>query len=267
MVNTGYFLGKLRGRGKSTARFDTRRGDATPPTLTSFKLLNSEGIPASRFTPGAIPNLAFSAADYAYDRSYDYVAIDSTRVYVKRHGAQQWQRVNSITTLLHNSSDANGYRPIGYLFNAALADVSQFDSTAVDLKIFLADRRGNTSEWTLEPAFAIGDFVTPVEDSDSDSPKPGVPVRYALYANYPNPFNPHTIIQYDLPENTKVTLEIYNVLGQKVRTLVDAHQAAGSQAITWNGQNDSGQMVDSGIYFYRIKTLKFQQSRKMAIIR
>ena len=94
-----------------------------------------------------------------------------------------------------------------------------------------------------------------------------VPDAFALYANYPNPFNPTTTIRYDLKESVDVKLEIYNVLGEKVRTLVNAREAAGRKKVVWDGRNDRGQVVSSGIYIYRLQAGDFVQSRKMMLLK
>ncbi len=79
------------------------------------------------------------------------------------------------------------------------------------------------------------------------------PAVFSLAANYPNPFNPQTTIQYALPQAADVGLTVYNVLGQPIRTLVAEHQAAGRYAVEWDATNDSGQSVSSGMYFYRLQ--------------
>lgn len=94
-----------------------------------------------------------------------------------------------------------------------------------------------------------------------------IPELVSLYQNYPNPFNSTTNIKYALPEKAKVVLKIYNVLGQEVRTLVDQNQPQGTYLITWDGENDSGQRVSSGIYFYRVQTNEKAKSRKMILLR
>ncbi|KAB2881295.1 T9SS type A sorting domain-containing protein, partial [bacterium] len=94
-----------------------------------------------------------------------------------------------------------------------------------------------------------------------------VPAVFALKQNYPNPFNPSTTISYDVPEDTKLNLTIYNLLGQKVRTLVSGSQIAGSYKTLWNGTNDRGQTVASGIYFYRLETQSFIKTQKMLLIK
>ena len=102
------------------------------------------------------------------------------------------------------------------------------------------------------------------------------PIAYsfALMQNYPNPFNPTTTIRYELSAPSKVLLTIYNVLGQKVRTLVNEVQNAGPQLLVWNSKNDAGSSVASGVYFYRIEAAavsgfagRFGVTKKMVLIR
>ena len=80
----------------------------------------------------------------------------------------------------------------------------------------------------------------------------GIPTSYALYQNYPNPFNPSTTIKFDLPVDSRVTVEVYNLLGQRVRTLVNETRKAGYHVAEWNGTGDAGQLLSSGVYFLRI---------------
>lgn len=93
-------------------------------------------------------------------------------------------------------------------------------------------------------------WLTPVEWEDVDEAE--LPKEFGLRQNYPNPFNPTTLIQYALPKTSEVKIHIFNILGQKVRNLVDERQDPGYKMIRWNGKDDSGKEVGSGIYFYRI---------------
>ena len=94
-----------------------------------------------------------------------------------------------------------------------------------------------------------------------------LPVKFALYQNRPNPFNPKTTISFELPFATHVTLDIYNMLGQRIATLVDENRPAGFQKINWEGKNDADRMVSSGVYFYHIKTDQFEATRKLVLLR
>jgi hypothetical protein len=92
--------------------------------------------------------------------------------------------------------------------------------------------------------------------------EPGVPVEYSIAQNYPNPFNPTTTIEYTLPATGFVTLKIYNVLGQEVRTLVNDRQESGRYTIRFDASS-----LASGMYLYRIESGKFIQSRKMLLLK
>lgn len=99
------------------------------------------------------------------------------------------------------------------------------------------------------------------------SASPNVPADYALYQNVPNPFNATTTISYDVPEESRVKLEIHNILGHKVTTLVDGIQTPGTKTITWNGKNDNGDPVHTGVYFYRLETSKTNFVKKMILMK
>ncbi|MCC7431019.1 choice-of-anchor J domain-containing protein [bacterium] len=94
-----------------------------------------------------------------------------------------------------------------------------------------------------------------------------LPLAYKLEQNFPNPFNPTTAIRFSLPKTEKVSLEIFNVKGQLVKTLVKGFILAGNNKVFWNGTDSSGNLVSSGVYFYRLKTDSFSQSKKMTFLK
>ena len=91
--------------------------------------------------------------------------------------------------------------------------------------------------------------------------------RFRLEQNYPNPFNPTTQIEYELPASMQVTLKVYNILGQEVKTLVNEIQGKGVYTIEWDGTNHNNVQVAGGVYFYRLITENYIQTRKMILIR
>ena len=95
----------------------------------------------------------------------------------------------------------------------------------------------------------------------------GVPDVFALHQNYPNPFNPVTRIRYDIPEQSNVKVDIYNVLGQKVAELVNKVHQPGFYAVTWDGTNMVGSALGSGMYFYRIDTNSFTAVKKLLLVK
>ncbi len=99
-----------------------------------------------------------------------------------------------------------------------------------------------------------------------------LPTSFALAQNYPNPFNPTTIIKYDLPVDSRVTLKIFNILGQVVRTLSDEVQLAGYKSVQWDSRNNFGNNVSTGVYFYRVDAVgtngrSFNEVKKMLLLK
>ncbi len=144
------------------------------------------------------------------------------------------------------------------------------------------------ANWTLTPPsidgyslpdtmqFAIGEIpdtsrtanfsYSPVLDVDGDGPE-GLPGDFRLNQNRPNPFNPTTLIEYDVPRSAPVTVAVYNLLGQHVKTLVDEVKGAGTHTVEWNGTDGSGHAVASGIYLYRLNADGFTQTKKMLLMK
>jgi len=108
-----------------------------------------------------------------------------------------------------------------------------------------------------------GDNVVRVEIPDIAS----LPDGFELHQNYPNPFNPETVIRYDIPRAGQVRLTIYNMLGEEIATLVDVYQGIGSHHVTWNGKDNLGNPVPSGVYVYAIVSGGFKKSRQMTLLK
>lgn len=94
-----------------------------------------------------------------------------------------------------------------------------------------------------------------------------LPTEFAVKQNYPNPFNPSTTIEFSIPNNSNVKVSIYNLIGQEIRTLVNSEMEAGTYKVTWNGENNLGQKVNSGIYLYRVVSGDKVQTMKMTLMK
>jgi hypothetical protein len=94
-----------------------------------------------------------------------------------------------------------------------------------------------------------------------------LPKEFALHQNYPNPFNPTTTLRYDLPEDAKVTLVIYDIMGREVIMLVNQSQTPGFKSVVWNGKNSLGIDVSAGMYLYRISAENFHSVKKMVLLK
>ena len=158
-------------------------------------------------------------------------------------------------------------------FNSLLASVEVTEATYTptaslpndDSAIYYWRVRPSTaSNWDGFYSFNVVVSPTDVTPSGTDTklPKP-----FALGRNYPNPFNPGTTISYDLPRQAQVTLEVFNVVGRKVATLVNGRQEAGHRTVQWDGRDDSGAATASGVYFYRLSAGEFVATAKMVLLK
>jgi hypothetical protein len=106
-----------------------------------------------------------------------------------------------------------------------------------------------------------------MKKSEVDGQIDDVPVCFTLEQNYPNPFNPSTAISYQLVANSLVTLKVYDLLGREVATLVDGVGEPGVHTVQWNGENDHGEAVSSGVYLYQLRAGNFVMTRKMVLLK
>ncbi len=147
----------------------------------------------------------------------------------------------SPSLLMHSTAETNWNDP-------------EYDGWEVYYKITALDYVGNESG----PASA--GTVTAASE-------PVIPEKYGLYPNAPNPFNPSTTIRYDVPAGGgEMTLRIYDVSGRLIRTLVDGPQTAGEKTVTWNGRDEQGRSVVSGVYFYRLQAPGYEKTLKMTLV-
>ncbi len=132
-------------------------------------------------------------------------------------------------------------------------------------KLLLVD--ANASYVTMELPVELN--LQPIKNSSHAKPEfsESKPEHFSLSQNHPNPFNPQTCIGYALPQDAYVKLVIYNVLGQKVKTLVNEPQSAGYKTVWWDGNDERGDQASSGIYFYRLEADKFSEVKKIMLIK
>jgi subtilisin family serine protease len=135
------------------------------------------------------------------------------------------------------------------------------DSIEVALAVLAGDDSNSIADAALN---ARRRFNTPTDINDGQTNLPG---RFDLCQNYPNPFNPSTVIEYSLAEAARVSVTVYNILGQEVIELYNGRAEAGNSRVVWNATNDHGQAVPSGIYFYELKVGASSISKKMLLLK
>ncbi|MDP2172700.1 MAG: T9SS type A sorting domain-containing protein [Candidatus Cloacimonadaceae bacterium] len=134
------------------------------------------------------------------------------------------------------------------------------------LELLPYDLAGNWRVWNGRIDMGCYEYGSEPWVSNDDPVVPPSLSGLSLY-NYPNPFNPSTTIAYQIPETGNVRLEIYNMKGQKVRTLVNEQKYSGSHSVLWNGTDQSGRSVVSGVYFYRLVTDNKTLSKRMLLLK
>ncbi|MGB2768211.1 MAG: T9SS type A sorting domain-containing protein [Candidatus Zixiibacteriota bacterium] len=169
------------------------------------------------------------------------------------------------------------WREVVYSYHSAYPDTSSYEGMPVAIRHLGPDHQviffcfplyfiqEDQATQLLHQALAdLGMYPTGFESAEGEE---NTPRSFSLKQNYPNPFNPETIIEYNLPEGCQVEIVVYNILGQKVRTLLEEYQKAGRHRVLWDGKDEKGRDVSSGIYLYRIKTSEFAQTKKMVLLR
>jgi hypothetical protein len=116
-----------------------------------------------------------------------------------------------------------------------------------------------------EVEFAV--MICPTGSAVEEEEGPSVPKDFRLDQNYPNPFNNETVIKFNLRKPAEVRLTIYNILGQKVRTLIDEHLNAGSQTLSWDGKDDKGNDLSSGVYLYRLRAGEMSETKRLVLLK
>ena len=128
--------------------------------------------------------------------------------------------------------------------------------------------RGNLIAGNREINQDIIEPEEPIEEpANNDDTLINIPDEYCMFPNYPNPFNPSTTIRYGLPEQSDIVLRVYNIKGQLVKTLENGAQSAGYHEVTWNGGDNTGKKISSGIYFYKLHTSDFTSMKKMILLK
>ncbi len=157
------------------------------------------------------------------------------------------------------ATQSGGRSQSSLLAEFGLGDATQVDSIRIDWP---------SKRFDILTNVAAGSYVITEGSTNAvDDGNNELPLRFALQQNYPNPFNPTTTIQYALAKQAKVSLRIYNLLGEEVARLVDREQPAGVYRVSWNGKDGRGVALPSGLYLYKIETEAFTETKRLVLIK
>jgi hypothetical protein len=180
------------------------------------------------------------------------------------------RRAITVKSKKNNSSKfRNDRNHIGYRIyrnNIAIVDVSDPSET----EYIDAELVSGVYEYYVTSLYSEGESIASnsVEiEIILDNAEDNIPLVTTLKGNYPNPFNPTTTISFDLAKSSDVKLEVYNIKGQKIITLVDEDFAAGQYSVVWNGKDASNRNIASGVYFYKMVTNNYSEIKKMILLK
>ena len=187
-----------------------------------------------------------------------------------------WGPYSSFTATgykIYRSINTSGGAPGSFSLLQTINNGSVYEFTDVDLalgspwKVYYKVKAFNStqeSNFTNTVSFDVSGFLKEKGSSETSARR----FDYALSQNFPNPFNPSTMIKFDLPKKSKVSFEIYDVLGQRIATLLhDEERESGSHAIMWDGKHQNGHNLPGGVYFYRLRAGEIVLTKKLTLIR
>jgi len=250
------FVG-FRSKDKSVSRF----GDSWEGDGIFMKIKNAKGVDKEFKLYYNLPG----------NSQMHYEATDSSHGY--------GMGVKHASTIVNDTTAADSGYTAELVIKLDSLGFSKFDSVMVLVNVFDPDGYPGTgtpwgaygsfhktwwgSEWG--PEMRVVKFMP--DSSLTGVPGTLLPVEFALDQNFPNPFNPTTTIQFALPSDASVRLSVYDILGREVRSLVNTDMAAGYHNVAWDGRNNKGTSVASGIYIYRIEAGQFVSTKKMMLLK
>lgn len=212
----------------------------------------------ARFFLGAA-NLDDDVGDelvYFHDSSNNY----EDRIYIvdAATGSTEWEAGSQWIEIMPAgfSYDFN-YPGSNYGYSSPLCDIDADGQMELTFAVKIDNQ--------YDPGYVVViDFTQTGVDGQGQT---GIPRAHSLSQNYPNPFNPKTTIEFELTSPEKVSVSIYNILGQEVRRLVDEEKKAGNYSIEWDGKDDSGNSLASGTYFYRLRAGDYISTKKSLLLK
>jgi hypothetical protein len=249
------------------------------PSMTANQATVKVYLNNSRGMAGASIPLSFSSVDS--DIQCTQISFQGSRV---EHFKAKYPQIDNINKRIliglvrDLGNEIDDVLPAGEGLVATLHFTSQNSSCRPELKIEpwqlsagklyfdMVDNKGN-SICKMRGREAIAIPIKGGEPFEPEVQETNASSSFEMKQNSPNPFNPETAIKFNLPAASRVRLNVYNILGQVVRTLVDEELTAGAHSVIWDGKNGHGSDVASGVYFYRIKAGNFESTMRMTLLR
>jgi hypothetical protein len=197
----------------------------------------------------------------------DQCSVDSVKVYTGGSNPDDHEQSSLLSWAVDISNDETRWDEVGIIYEVGVTNKSEggYDYSKVSfptqkvrfIRIRIVHAR------TTSPC--IGEIM--VFGIDTKTNVLSLPKEFSLFQNFPNPFNSETAIKYQLQNSVRVTLKIYNILGQPVKELIDKELPRGTYSVNWDGKDDKGFQVNTGIYIYQIKAGESVQSKKALLLK
>jgi hypothetical protein len=255
VTSSNHWLRNARGTVTLSTEFNLGNGfDSNPPSITSLMVLDGKGHPTDSLAKGEQATLQFSFSALRFGVN-TLPIFDSTRAWYRRTGTVTWipLALTRVSEVVDNE---------GIIAKADLGASTLEDSIAVDLRMATADSNGFTADYIISPAFAVGNWDSTTVTDVRPPGQENIPGRFALEQNFPNPFNPTTVVSFQLPVVSEVKLVVYDILGREVATLVNDKKQPGNYSVQLDGTH-----LASGVYFYRLQAGHFVQTRKLLLLK
>ena len=205
---------------------------------------------------------------------FTHLRVDHSLVKSGIDGIIPYPRPGNTINFLPSSFDADPLfqgivvpsNPLHYVLSESSPCIDSGTPDISGLNLPPYDLAGNWRVWNERIDLGCFEYASEPWVSNDDPFIPSLQ-HFVLQQNYPNPFNPETTISFEMAEPALVSLEIFNARGQKLRTLLNGHYGAGSHSILWDGCDENGCSVPSGLYFYKMISGKHSSSRKMVLMK
>jgi len=230
-------IGNKEGYSDVTASFNLNKTDKNPPNILSFQLLSGKEI-TNKFYNNSNNKIRFITEDNVF--------LDSVSLFYSHLN----DSVKYEVQLVYNEPYFEGFLP-------------QLTPDYYNLHTYIQDNSQNFIECNMSPAFTVDSSVLNIEESKN------IAKELKLYQNYPNPFNSSTTIPFEIPNEFrgKISITVYNILGQIIKVLLEGHINNSKKSIVWNGIDKSNKQVSSGIYFIKMKGGDYQKLIKIILFR
>jgi hypothetical protein len=244
-----YTVNSKYGKATLTSEFALDQNYYSIPEITNLQIVNCLANPVSKLDPKETGQVDITFRDNV---KYPGDKAGVASIFIKNSLGSSWDELKSV-----GIQDRGNYQ---YMFSFKATGLDKYDKMSVDMRIIIQNKYGNKTEYLLEPAFIVGEYLS-ATTIDSVKMAHGL-ADYYLSNNYPNPFNPQTNIEYTLPNNSHVEIKVFDILGREVAKLVDTEQQEGKYKIIFNASR-----LSSGIYFFTLRAGAYIETKKMLLLK